>query len=215
MFYMRAYMFRNVPRVIRRRTADAEPAGERQVVHSLDDLARPVAVPTSNTSVGTRIVNIKEYWMSKSVMGLTAWLLLSTSSYIPHGEAQTFDWDQWRHMPVQEGGRHKPLGTLAWESLRTIANKASFTDPETGQQLDATTLYLVMLFDWKGWDRPVNFETFAGRHSRASYFSLHEPDKWDRASLLRVDFLAVQRWVCRKTGSTSHRSTSAALRCRA
>ncbi|MDH3717354.1 MAG: cytochrome c biogenesis protein CcsA [Planctomycetota bacterium] len=130
--------------------------------------------------------------MHKFVISLAAVLMLSASSHIARGEAETFDWDQWRHLPVQEGGRHKPFGTLAWETLRTISNRAGFPDPDSGQQLDANTLYLVMLFDWKGWDRPVNLETFSGRHSRGSYFSLHEPDKWDRAPLLRVDFLALR-----------------------
>jgi cytochrome c-type biogenesis protein CcsB len=130
--------------------------------------------------------------MRKSIVGLAALLMFSSLSFIPRGEAQTFQWDQWRHLPVQEGGRHKPFGTLAWETLRTISNRASFADPQNNQKLDANTLYLVMLFDWQGWDRPVSPQTFAGRHSRASYFSLHEPDKWDRAPLLRVDFLALR-----------------------
>ena len=55
LFYMRAYLFRNVPHLVGRRTADAKPAGERQLVSALDDVARPVAVQTADTEVSAPV----------------------------------------------------------------------------------------------------------------------------------------------------------------
>ncbi|MGM0485774.1 MAG: cytochrome c biogenesis protein [Planctomycetota bacterium] len=107
-------------------------------------------------------------------------------------ERGTFDWDQWRHLPVQEGGRHKPLDTLSWETFRMLSNQTSFKDSESRQTLDANTLYLVLLFDWQGWEQPENPHFSAGVQSRRVYFQVHKPDKWDRAPLIRVNFLELR-----------------------
>ncbi len=74
-----------------------------------------------------------------------------------------FDWAHWRSLPVQDGGRQKPLDTLAWETFRTISNKSSFTDPQTQQKLDATALYLVLLFTGSGLGSPGKSPRHAGR----------------------------------------------------
>ena len=60
------------------------------------------------------------------------------------------NWQQWESLPVLDGGRQKPLDTLAWETLRTIGNRSSFEHPETGEKLSPTSLYLTMFFQWKG-----------------------------------------------------------------
>ena len=119
-------------------------------------------------------------------------LLWAAASLAWPADNQDFDWDQWRYLPVQDGGRQKPLDTLAWETFRTLANETGLADPESGQWLNAPTLYLVLLFDWQGWDRPAS--PHAGEASRVptGYFQRHRPDRWDQAPLLRVDFLALR-----------------------
>ena len=78
-----------------------------------------------------------------ALLALTAPALAATPTHPDR------DWKPWRSLPVQDGGRYKPLETLAWETLRLISNQESFTDPVTGEKLDATALYLSMLFDWR------------------------------------------------------------------
>jgi ABC-type transport system involved in cytochrome c biogenesis permease subunit len=103
-----------------------------------------------------------------------------------------FNWQAWRNVPAQNGGRYKPLDTLARETLRLIANRSSFLDPETGAQLDPTTLYLTMFFEWQGWQNPERDRLLMLMDWRPQYFRLHKPDKWDEAPLLRVDYLALR-----------------------
>ena len=103
-----------------------------------------------------------------------------------------FNWDQWRYLPVQDGGRQKPLDTLAWETFRTLSNQTGLADPESGQWLNAPTLYLVLLFDWQGWDRLASPNAGDNSHAPTGYFQLHRPDRWDQTPLLRVDFLALR-----------------------
>ena len=98
-----------------------------------------------------------------------------------------FDWDLWRTLPVQEGGRHKPLDTLARETLRTLANCDSLIDPATNERLDPTAVYLSMLFDWRGWEHRDRGHLEMVTDWHPLYFHLHPADKWDRMPLLRVD----------------------------
>ena len=88
-----------------------------------------------------------------------------------------------------DGGRHKPLDSLAWETARMIGNRAGLADPETGRKLDATGLYLTMLLDWQGWDRPMAGHMSVDAESHAAYFLAHHPDKWDRTPLILVENL--------------------------
>ena len=89
-------------------------------------------------------------------------------------EDDAFDWGQWESLAVQGGGRQKPLGTLAWETLRLIGNRSSFEDPQTEERLSPTALYLAMIFDRKPGDDPP------------------QEDKWDRADLLRINYLPLR-----------------------
>ena len=100
----------------------------------------------------------------KSIALLLAVLSLGAAALAAGSPEQGLDWKAWRSLPVQDRGRRKPLDTLAAETLGSIANRTSFTDPETGRTLDATGLYLSMLFDPQGQDA----------------------DKWDREPLILV-----------------------------
>lgn len=119
---------------------------------------------------------------------------LVTGGLLCAGEAdqEDFRWEPWRYLPAQEGGRYKPLDTLAWETMRTLCNRSHVTDPQTGQTLDPPTFYLAILFEWQGWDHPPNGHVASGLHGRAAYSRLHRPDKWDEMPMLRVDFLALR-----------------------
>ena len=103
-----------------------------------------------------------------------------------------FDWESWQRLPVQGGGRQKPLDTLAWETLRLLANEASFVDPDSGEELSYTAFYLGILFDWQGWDLEEGAIYPGGVQPRTAYFTRHKEDKWDNAPLLEVNFLALR-----------------------
>ena len=106
--------------------------------------------------------------------------------------ASDFDWSRWRDLPVQSGGRRKPLDTLTWETVRLNTNQTKFADPETDEPLSATALYLTMLFDWQGWDHAGRDRLMMVGDWRPQYYQLHQPDKWDNAPLLRVDYLKLR-----------------------
>ena len=60
------------------------------------------------------------------------------------------------------------LETPAWENFRVrLSNRTSFVDRQTGEPLDCTVLYLAMLFEWPGWDRPVNPQATDAEASRS------------------------------------------------
>lgn len=105
---------------------------------------------------------------------------------------EKFDWEVWRTLPVQNGGRQKPLDTLGREALRSIANRGSLTDPDTSQRLDSTAVYLTMLFEWRGWEHPDQAQLELTVDWRPLYFHLHQADKWDRTPLLRVDYIPLR-----------------------
>lgn len=108
------------------------------------------------------------------------------------GPQSNFDWNRWRDLPVQGGGRYKPFDTLTWEVVRLISNQTTFADPETGEKLNAAALYLSMLFDWQGWDHPEGDRLLLFSDGRQHYFQWHESDRWDQAPLLRVDYLELR-----------------------
>ena len=68
-------------------------------------------------------------------------LLGVTPLAVQAGAEPPFDWQPWQSLATQDGGRVKPLDSLAWETLRLVANRRSLTDPDTGQKLDAVQSY--------------------------------------------------------------------------
>lgn len=132
--------------------------------------------------------------MRNLIAAFIALLALGISAFAESQPAGTFNWQQFRRLPVLDAGRHKPLDTLARETLRAMwSDRASFTDPETGQKLDPTAMYLVMLFDWRGWDQPPDPHAAAMMGPSGEYLVGHKPDKWDRAALLRVDTASLRQ----------------------
>jgi len=126
--------------------------------------------------------------MTRLLLATLIFLIGGTASLSTSHAADRFDWEVWRALPVQNGGRQKPLDTLAWEMLRTIANRGSQVDPQTRERLSPIACYLTMLFEWQGWDHPDKSQLELVMDWRPLYFHLHKADKWDETPLLRVDF---------------------------
>jgi cytochrome c-type biogenesis protein CcsB len=76
--------------------------------------------------------------------------------------------------------------------LRAISNRSSVADPETGEKLDPTTLWLRLLLEWQGWEHPDRARLLLLTSWTGDYFHLHQADRWDRAPLIRVDFLQLR-----------------------
>ena len=126
--------------------------------------------------------------MRSSMVALIILLAAGAPAPAASRSGQGFDWRLWRGLPVQAGGRQKPLDTLARETVREITGRTGLTDPETDQELGPVALYLTMLLEWQGWDeKPSDPHSTAMMHSRMNYFESHEADKWDRAPLIPVD----------------------------
>jgi cytochrome c-type biogenesis protein CcsB len=126
------------------------------------------------------------------LVSLAVLVLAGSTPLQAAGNQGDFDWKVWQNIPVQNGGRYKPLDTLTRETLRLIGNRSSFPDPETGAVLDPTALCLTMLFEWQGWNHPEREKLLTVMDWRPMYFHLHQPDKWDEAPLLRVDYLELR-----------------------
>jgi ABC-type transport system involved in cytochrome c biogenesis permease subunit len=124
-----------------------------------------------------------ELTMRKTLLVLFALLCSATPAL---AAAPAFDWDIWRSLPVQDGGRHKPLDTLAWETTRTLSNKVRFVDPQSGRDLDAVAMYMTLVFEGRAFDQQGKKNLHAAGGDAA------QPDRWDRTRLLRVDFLALR-----------------------
>jgi ABC-type transport system involved in cytochrome c biogenesis permease subunit len=106
----------------------------------------------------------------------------------PKGRSgQSFDWNPWRRLPVQDGGRHKPLDTLARETVQKISGRTSFADPETGEKLGPVALYLTMWLDWRAAEKPPSPHGMAMIRAQMAYLQSHQADRWDRAALMPVD----------------------------
>ena len=101
--------------------------------------------------------------------------------------AETFQTDAWQYVPVQDGGRYKPLDTLARETLPDIIDRTSSTEPDTGRTLGPTNLYLAMLLQRQDWGPPSDPQVTGVLDEVTAYFASHQPDKWDKAPLLPVN----------------------------
>ena len=129
--------------------------------------------------------------MRHAILTVFVLLLSVAAARAEGGKSPSWNWDVWRDLPVLDGGRAKPLDTLAWETTRTLSNRTRFVDPETHVRLDSVGLYLAMLFDWPGWDRPA--DPHASADARVAYFGAQKPDKWDLTRLLLVDSLELRK----------------------
>jgi cytochrome c-type biogenesis protein CcsB len=130
--------------------------------------------------------------MRKFVASALVFLSFSMAGPARAEEESQFDWQAWGYLATQDGGRQKPLDSLAWETLRTLSNRKSLSDPDTGRRLGAVQLYLTLLFDWQGWDQPRTGGAELTGHPASKYFGLHQGDKWDRLPLIRVDYLELR-----------------------
>jgi ABC-type transport system involved in cytochrome c biogenesis permease subunit len=130
--------------------------------------------------------------MGKCAITIVLLVLISVCSEIAAGERSDWNWSEWRQLTVVDGGRAKPLDTLARETLLRLTHQTSITDPDSGRGLDPTAWYLGMLWEWQGWDRLSPRESSPGQLWRGQYFQLHPADRWDRAPLLPVDSPALR-----------------------
>ncbi|NQU25587.1 MAG: cytochrome c biogenesis protein CcsA [Candidatus Nealsonbacteria bacterium] len=125
--------------------------------------------------------------MHRSMAILIVLFAAALPAPVAQGAAETFQTDPWQYVPVQDGGRYKPLDTLARETLPGIVDGTSFAEPETGRMLGPTALYLALLLQREDWGPPADPHVSGGLNEVAAYFASHEPDKWDKALLLPVD----------------------------
>ena len=141
----------------------------------------------------------QESSIRNSIATLTILLAMSVSTASGQEPGGAFDWDQWQRLPVQEGGRQKPLDTLAREAFWKMGGGA-VTSPETGKNPAPTAAFLEMLLQWQGWDQPPE-KSATSPHSTSphgmtppgDYFGSHQADRWDRAPLLLVDGVKLRR----------------------
>lgn len=128
--------------------------------------------------------------------------------------SEPFDWAAWRSLPVQDGGRQKPLDSLAWETWCLLGNRVSFIDPETRQTLDATAFYVASMLESPTWDQKHNLPSTIGRGAggevKASKSNAAvacsggatsgKCDKWDAAPLLLVDSVDLRKLLAMPLG---------------
>ena len=105
----------------------------------------------------------KESSMRNRLAASLAFLALFAGDRKRQTAAEEFDWKPWRSLPVQDHGRQKPLDSLAWETWRMIGNRSRFVRSADGRKLDATALYLSVLLDWPGWEKPLDPHSAPGK----------------------------------------------------
>ena len=109
-------------------------------------------------------------------------------------KTRDFDWSAWQNLPVQDGGRQKPLDTLAWEMARLLANRTSFVAPDTQERLSPTAFYLALIFEWPGWDQTAEPQASAHHGMHGGMPATAVPsDRWDKTPLLRLDYLELRK----------------------
>ena len=110
----------------------------------------------------------KEQLMRKAIAASVALACLCGTTYADTttrsaSEGTDFDFAAWRSLPVQDGGRQKPLDSLAWETWRLLGNRVSFTDPTTGKTLDATAFYVAAMLESPTWDKNPQLPSTVGK----------------------------------------------------
>lgn len=101
--------------------------------------------------------------------------------------ASVVDWSQWQKLAVMNSGRFKPIATVGRDTLLTVSGNAEVTNPDSGQQLSPSDWYMIMLFEWSGWDHVRASELLTGNDAVDQYSYVHRPDRWDKTPLLRVE----------------------------
>ncbi|MGO9113462.1 MAG: cytochrome c biogenesis protein CcsA [Thermoguttaceae bacterium] len=134
----------------------------------------------------------KEQTMRRAIAASLAFVCLAGSAFGASSPDQQFDWNAWRSLPVQDGGRQKPLDSLAWETWRLLGNRVTFTDPETSQSLDATAFYVATMLDSPTWDKKPASQA-ATQAGTCSGCAAPGGDKWDAVPLLVVDSLDMRK----------------------
>jgi cytochrome c-type biogenesis protein CcsB len=129
----------------------------------------------------------KEQLMRRAIAASLAFAALAGSAFGASSPDQRFDWNAWRSLPVQDGGRQKPLDSLAWETWRLLGNRVSFTDPQTNQALDATAFYVATMLDSPTWDKKPASRAAAQAGTCSGCAPPGTADKWDAMPLLLVD----------------------------
>ena len=76
------------------------------------------------------------------------------------------------------------LTSQARETLRGWANRGSLVDPESGERLDPTALYVTLLLEWQGWDQADRRPLELTGDWRSLYFHVHTADRWDQMPLV-------------------------------
>jgi cytochrome c-type biogenesis protein CcsB len=154
----------------------------------------------------------KEQYMRRAIAASLTFLCLAGSAFGASSQEERFDWNAWRSLPVQDGGRQKPLDSLAWETWRLLGNRVSFTDPETNQSLDATAFYLATMLDSATWDKkpagqvpvvppsggprddnPAKAGTTSAAGTCSGGTAAEGCDKWDATPLLLVESLEMRK----------------------
>lgn len=105
------------------------------------------------------------------------------------------DWRIWQSLPVQNGGRIKPLDTVATEGALLMSNQASVVDSQTNQALNPCQIYLTMLFEWSGWDHRRKDELLSVQDVASQYSFFHQSDRWDKTPLLHIEQLALKQML--------------------
>jgi ABC-type transport system involved in cytochrome c biogenesis permease subunit len=110
-------------------------------------------------------------------------------------EMTAIDWQLWQNLPIQNGGRHKPLDTLAAETLLFTSNHVPVVDSNSGQKPSPVALYLTMLFEWSGWDHKQIDQLLLTPDAVPQYSFFHHADRWDKTPLLRIDHPDLKKMI--------------------
>jgi len=135
----------------------------------------------------------KEQFMRRAIAASLTFVCLAGSAFGASSADERFDWTAWRSLPVQDGGRQKPLDSLAWETWRLLGNRVSFTDPETNQSLDATAFYLATMLDSATWDKRPAVQGMVQAGTCSGGSAAEGCDRWDAMPLLLVESLELRK----------------------
>lgn len=136
--------------------------------------------------------------MVKSSLG--ALLVVVTLCYAAYGNESTIkpaniDWQLWQNLPVQSGGREKPLDTFAAETLYATSCQTTVFDTQANKALSPTVLYLTLLFEWSGWDHQRKEDLLNVSDVASEYAFYHQADRWDKTQLLTIEHAGLKKML--------------------